>query len=84
MATTATEQNILDFLVNDLLYDKDLGSLGPTDPLIEGGLLDSLGVMRVVTFCEETFGIELADTDVVPENFESVAAIAKLIDSVKK
>lgn len=83
MATTATEQNILDFLVNDLLYDKDLGKLGPNDPLIEGGLLDSLGVMRVVSFCEETFGIELADTDVVPENFESVTAIARLIDQKK-
>ena len=83
MATTATEQNILDFLVNDLLYDNDLGKLGTADPLIEGGLLDSLGVMRVVTYCEETFGIELADTDVVPENFETVQAIAKLVDSKK-
>jgi acyl carrier protein len=81
---SATEQNIIDFLVNDLLYDKDLDKLAPSDPLIEGGLLDSLGVMRVVSFCEETFGIELADTDVVPENFETVSAIAKLIDAKQK
>ena len=84
MATTATEKNIVDFLVTDLLYDKDLAKLEPTDSLIDGGLLDSLGIMRVVTFCEETFGVEFTDVEVVPENFETVGAIAKLIDSKKK
>lgn len=81
---TATEKNIIDFLVNDLLYDKDLGSLQAADSLIDAGLLDSLGIMRVVSFCEETFGIEFSDFEVVPENFETVTAIAKLIDSKKK
>ncbi len=84
MAATATEKNLIDFLVNDLLYDKELANLTPSDSLIDGGLLDSLGIMRVVTFCEETFGIEFSDVEVVPENFETVAAIAKLIDIKKK
>jgi acyl carrier protein len=77
---TATETAIRDFLVNEVLYDKDLKDLRPEDQLIERGLLDSLSILKTVTFCEERFGITIPDQDVLPDHFESVRAIAALVD----
>jgi len=77
---TATESAIRDFLVNEVLYDRDVKDLKPEDPLIGRGLLDSLSILKTVTFCEERFGITVPDQDVLPDHFESVRAIAALVD----
>jgi acyl carrier protein len=81
MTETPTEAAIRKFLVEEILYDRDLNDLKPTDNLIERGLLDSLGILKTVTFCEEQFGITIPDDQVLPDNMESVRAIAKLVDA---
>jgi len=80
MAYSPTEQTILNYLVNELLYHADLRSLTPSDSLLESGLLDSTALTQTVAFCEESFGIQIDDTELVPENFESVAALAALVE----
>lgn len=81
MTETATEAAIRRFLVEEILYDRDLKDLSPTDNLIERGLLDSLGILKTVTFCEDHFGITIPDDQVLPDNMESVRAIARLVES---
>jgi acyl carrier protein len=81
MTETPTETAIRKFLVEEILYDRDLKDLSPTDNLIERGLLDSLGILKTVTFCEEQFGITIPDDQVLPDNMESVRAIAKLVET---
>ena len=68
----------------DVLYDKNLQTLAVDDNLIDQGLLDSLAILRVVSFCEEQFGVTIPDTEVLPDNMESVGAIAKLVERVRK
>jgi len=80
---TATEARIRDFLVQDVLYDRDLRDLLLDDNMIEKGLLDSLAILKVVTFCEEEFGVTIPDQDVLPDNMESVRAIAALVERVR-
>ena len=80
---TATETAIRDFLTTEVFYDRDLKDLGAGDSLLERGLLDSLAILKTVTFCEEHFGISIPDTDVLPDHFESVSAIAKLVERVR-
>ena len=77
---TATESAIREFLVTEVLYDRDVKDLKPEDPLIARGLLDSLSILKTVTFCEERFGVSIPDQDVLPDHFESVQAIAALVD----
>jgi acyl carrier protein len=77
---TATETTIHEFLVKEVLYDRDIKDLKPEDPLIARGLLDSLSILKTVTFCEERFGITIPDDEVLPDHFESVRAIAALVD----
>ena len=83
MNLTATEAAVRQFLVEDVFYDKDLKTLGPDDSLLARGLLDSMAILKTVTFCEEQFGIAIPDEDVLPDHFESVRAIAKLVERVR-
>jgi acyl carrier protein len=79
-----TETTIRDYLLAEVLYDKNLQTLTADENLIEKGLLDSLAILRVVSFCEEQFGVTIPDTEVLPDNMESVGAIAKLVEKVRK
>lgn len=83
MNLTPTEATVRQFLIEDVFYDKDLKDLGPDDSLLEKGLLDSLSILKTVTFCEEQFGITIPDEDVLPDHFESVRSIAKLVERVR-
>jgi acyl carrier protein len=55
--------------------------LGPTDSLLERGLLDSMALVKLIAFLEERFGIVLGDDEFDPDNFETLDAIAKLIEA---
>jgi acyl carrier protein len=55
--------------------------LKDSDPLLESGLLDSMGVLEVVTFIEHQHGFSVADEDLVPENFQNIDRIAAYVRS---
>lgn len=80
MPLTPTETAVRDFLVTEVFYDRDLQDLGADESLIERGLLDSLALLKTVTFCEENFGITIPDGEVLPDHFETVRAIAQLVE----
>ena len=80
MTDAAIESTIREFLIRDVFYDKDLTSLGPEESLLERGLLDSLSILKIVTFCEESFGITIPDTEVLPDHFDSIRAIGQMVE----
>jgi acyl carrier protein len=49
--------------------------------LIEEGIIDSLGIMKLLTFIEESYDIQISDEELLPENFESLAAIITMVES---
>ena len=51
-------------------------------PLLEQGLLDSLGLMKLVAFLERRYQLVVPEEEIAPDNFRSLAAIRKLIDSL--
>lgn len=53
----------------------------PGTPLIEQGIIDSMGVMDLVTFIEQSFGVEFEMDDMTVEKLGTVAAISNLITS---
>jgi acyl carrier protein len=55
--------------------------LADNDSLLETGVVDSLGILDVVSYIEGQLSIQLSDDDLTPENFDSVAAIAHFVDS---
>jgi acyl carrier protein len=54
------------------------------EPLLEKGILDSLGIMRLVAFLESKFGIRVKDRDIVPEIFRSVDTLAAYVEKQRK
>jgi acyl carrier protein len=54
--------------------------LGIDAPLMESGAIDSMGVLEIVTFLETTFDIVLDDEEVASDTFDSIAALATLVE----
>lgn len=50
-----------------------------TRSLLESGVIDSMGVLTVVSWLEEEFGIMVEDEEVVPENLDSIASLARYV-----
>lgn len=72
---------IIKYIQDNLLAGKGQMELLPEDDLLGSGLLDSMGVMRLVGFVEETFHIKIPPEDIVIENFMDVKAITNYIES---
>lgn len=53
--------------------------VGLHDSLVGLGIVDSLGVLEIVTFIDKELGVALSDDDVMPETFESIVTIADLV-----
>jgi acyl carrier protein len=73
-------QDVEKFLLTETAVDLCKESLNPDEDLLEQGIIDSLGLMRLVVFLEKTFAIEISDEDMVPENFQSLNTITKLVE----
>jgi acyl carrier protein len=69
------------FICDDLGWYGTPGELTPDYELIDNGVLDSLGIFRTVGFLEDECGIEVADDDLVPENFSTLTAIVALTEA---
>lgn len=51
-------------------------------PLLEQGLLDSLGLMKLIAFLERRYRLVVPEKEITPDNFRTLASIQKLIDSL--
>jgi acyl carrier protein len=57
------------------------GSLDYSEDLLLSGLVNSLGVMRLVSFTQEQFGVHIPPEDVVIEHFQTIDAIARYVEA---
>ena len=73
------ESVIGDYISREIVRDPAQLPLSNETPLLEEGILDSLGLLQLVVFLEERFGITVDETDLVPENFASVETICAYI-----
>ncbi|MGD8415115.1 MAG: acyl carrier protein, partial [Candidatus Latescibacterota bacterium] len=69
-----------EFIVETFLFGADDGQLEDGDSLLESGVVDSTGVLELVGFLEEEFGIEVKDEELVPENLDSIDNLAAFIE----
>jgi acyl carrier protein len=69
------EKIINEYVSQELVPDPALLPLADETPLLDSGILDSLGLLRLVVFLEERFGITMDDADLLPENFATVNSI---------
>ena len=70
---------IKDFIENEMLSQKSGIALTNTDSLIEKGIIDSLGVQVLIAYLEKEFDIRIVDSEIIPENFETIESVASLV-----
>ncbi len=75
-----TNDIIREFITGDILHGSLKTPLKDEDLLVESGIIDSLGIMTLLSFIEERFSIQIASEDLMPENFSSISTIAGLIE----
>ena len=69
-----------DFIVNNFLYG-DGDKLAHDTSLVVEGIVDSTGILELITFLETTYQIKIADNEIVPENMDSLESIEKYLVS---
>jgi acyl carrier protein len=68
------------FVMDTLVLDGSRADVGDDDLLVEDGIIDSMGILTMLTFLEERFGISVDGDELTPENFQSIQAIAALVE----
>lgn len=65
--------------VTSNFYVADPSALDDNASLLDKGIIDSTGVLEVIFFIEETFGITIEDSEMLPENLDSIERISQFV-----
>ena len=75
MSTASTvAQQVREFIVENFLYGQER-AFKDSDSFLGEGIVDSTGVLQLVAFLEETYGITVEDEDLTPENMDSINSV---------
>jgi len=72
------KKQVRDFVTANF-YVGDLASLEDRTSLLDQGIIDSTGVLEVIGFVETTFGVTVEDSEMLPENLDSIESIAAYV-----
>lgn len=76
------KEQVRQFIVSNF-YVADPASLNDDASLLDAGIVDSTGVLEVITFIEGTFGITVEDSEMLPENLDAVNRITAFVQKKK-
>ena len=73
-------EGLKEIMTEELDVNLQLEEIDENAPLLEGGLgIDSIAIVRLISFCEDQFDIQFSDQDLIPENFTTLTILANLI-----
>jgi acyl carrier protein len=73
------EQELRKFVVDNYLFGRDL-DFSDDDSFLEKGIIDSTGVLELVSHLESTYGIQVKDDDLLPENLDSISRLVRFVE----
>ncbi|MCX7092473.1 MAG: acyl carrier protein [Methylobacter sp.] len=73
------KKTIRHYILENLLFTEEEAVLHDSDSFLDGGIIDSTGVMEIILFIEETFDIKVNDNEMLPVNLDSVDNLAAFI-----
>lgn len=71
---------VRDFVIQNFLFGDASGLAGDAVSLLDNGIMDSLGVMELINFLEIDLKIQVPDTDLVPQNLDSIDNLVAYIE----
>lgn len=75
------QSTVKGYLLAEFLPGEDASLLTPTTPLISAGILDSIGTLKLVTYLEETFNVQIEAHEADMEHLDTLDDIARLVMS---
>ena len=85
MAVHEVALRVREFVIENFLFGGDGEGLSDEDSFLDRGIIDSTGVLELVTFLEETFRIQIDDEELVPDNLDSIQRVARFVtDKVER
>lgn len=73
------EAHIRQYVAENFLFSDNGYELPDDTSFLEEGIIDSTGVLELVLLVEQTFGVRVADEDLIPDNFDSVTNLAAYV-----
>ena len=77
--STEVKGRIREYVLEEFAKSKGIDSITDDESLTKNGVIDSMGIFRLVAFLEEEFGVRVGDEEITHDNLESVNAIEKLV-----
>lgn len=68
------------YILENFLFTDDESELDSNASFLENGIIDSTGVLEIILFLEQQFGIKIKDEEMVPNNLDSVANIVNFVE----
>jgi acyl carrier protein len=75
------EGDVRRFMADNFILDESAGPLDGDESLTQSGVLDSMGVLELILFIEERFGVHVPDEDTLPQNLDTVDRIVGYVRS---
>lgn len=72
-------EELRQFVTDNFLFGKTSGSLADHDSFLDKGIIDSTGVLELVAFLDQRYGIHVQDQELVPENLDSIDNLARFV-----
>ena len=74
------DRQLREFDVNNFLFGQDEDQLSDHDSFLDKGIIDSTGVLELVSFLEEQYRIKIEDEELVPANLDSINNLARFVE----
>lgn len=78
------EEQLIKTQIEQFIHEKfnvaDNRRLSSDTALLDTGIVDSIGILEIVSFIEENFAISVGDEDLLPENFGSIGSVAAFVE----
>jgi acyl carrier protein len=73
------KQDVKTYILENYLFTDDDSQLSDNDSFLEKGILDSTGILEVIYFIEDEYGIKVEDDEMIPENLDSVESLVVFV-----
>ena len=84
MVAVEIKKKIRDFVVETFLLGDKTTQFKDEDSFLENGIVDSTGILELITFVEETFNISIEEEEMVPDNLDSLNNLSGFIISKRR
>jgi len=77
------KSELREYMIETFLFGDTTTEFSDSDSFMEKGIVDSTGILEVITFVEDNYDIKIEDEELIPENLDSINNLEKFINSKK-